>query len=187
MGFKNQELFNSNPVEDDLDQDISGEQIEERPNGAVSWAEWVDQLNNNLNPKVSSLYGNSGADIENPASYGPSISLPEMQPFRVKQKRYGSLKELQDKALTSLEKKKRDRAKRKKKNKFNELQDSELDGRSLSDSDIHARREALTKEARKTLALGKNLGMEIQGFEEEVIQEIVASEEVIKSKGRGVK
>ncbi|KAK8661993.1 hypothetical protein V6N13_091581 [Hibiscus sabdariffa] len=86
MGFKNQELFNLNSVEDDLDQDIFGDQIEERSIGAVSWTEWVDQLNNNLNPKVSSLYGNSGANIENPTSYGPSISLPEMQPFRVKQK-----------------------------------------------------------------------------------------------------
>ncbi|KAK8992034.1 hypothetical protein V6N11_044926 [Hibiscus sabdariffa] len=51
------------------------------------------------------------------------------------------------------------------------LDSSELSGRSLSDADLMARQDVLTREARKALELGKSLGMQIVGDEEEVFSQ----------------
>ncbi|KAL4335968.1 hypothetical protein GQ457_07G015910 [Hibiscus cannabinus] len=182
MGFNKQDLNQVNPEEEDLVRDIMGDQMDTRPLGDVSWADSVDILNNYSvlgSGKDKKAERGANAEEDNVPSNGPSISFPELQSkfSPLKQKRYGSLKYFQDKALTSQEKKKRDRAQRRCKKKRNVLEDSEIDGRSLSDSDMHARREMLTKEARKTLAFGKKLGMQIIGSEEEAIQELVALEE----------
>ncbi|KAK8556518.1 hypothetical protein V6N12_002917 [Hibiscus sabdariffa] len=67
-------------------------------------------------------------------------------------KKYGSLWELQDRALSKKDKKKRERTPSRK-----NLQDSELSGRSLSDSDLRGKWEQAKKEARRTLELGKKL------------------------------
>ncbi|KAL4302776.1 hypothetical protein GQ457_10G003760 [Hibiscus cannabinus] len=77
-----------------------------------------------------------------------------------KGKKYGSLLSFQDKALSSLERKKMDKAMRKYKNKIKSLDTSELEGRSLTDSDIKNRSEILTREARKAIKLGKSLGIQ---------------------------
>ncbi|KAL4310381.1 hypothetical protein GQ457_01G002430 [Hibiscus cannabinus] len=53
---------------------------------------------------------------------------------------------------------------------------SELSGRSLSDSDLLARRDILIKEARETLKLGKKVGMQILGDEQEVVNELLGSD-----------
>ncbi|KAL4388053.1 hypothetical protein GQ457_09G007190 [Hibiscus cannabinus] len=96
-----------------------------------------------------------------------------------KRKRYGSISSIQDKFLSENEKRKRDRAlrreKKKKKNDFNK-EVSEIEDRSLSDVDLLTRQDILAREARKTLQLGKSLGMEIHGDEEEVIRELVQIE-----------
>ncbi|KAK8481080.1 hypothetical protein V6N11_014266 [Hibiscus sabdariffa] len=70
-----------------------------------------------------------------------------------------------DKALTELKRKKRDRACREYKLNKKSLEVSELSGRSLSDTDISARWDILTKEARKALKLGKAMKKELAGAE----------------------
>ncbi|KAL4309673.1 hypothetical protein GQ457_01G050700 [Hibiscus cannabinus] len=53
---------------------------------------------------------------------------------------------------------------------------SEIEDISLSDADLRAHQNILIREARKTLQLGKRLGMKICGNEEEVIRELVQIE-----------
>ncbi|KAL4318899.1 hypothetical protein GQ457_18G023820 [Hibiscus cannabinus] len=97
-----------------------------------------------------------------------------------KGKRYGSLLELQDKAISGTERKKRDRAWRRLRLNKKDLEVSELSGRSLSESDLEVRWALATKEARKVLALGKNIGMQIVGDEQEVINELANLEEEVR-------
>ncbi|KAL4351513.1 hypothetical protein GQ457_06G022440 [Hibiscus cannabinus] len=85
--------------------------------------------------------------------------FPELITKCSKDKRYGSLLEIQDKALSKQERKKRDRAIKKNKKLKKNLEDSELSGRSLSDSDLKIRWNNTIKEARKALELGKSLGV----------------------------
>ncbi|KAL4369203.1 hypothetical protein GQ457_05G027280 [Hibiscus cannabinus] len=103
----------------------------------------------------------------------PELS-PKKRPKSVK--RYGSLMDFQDKALTDWERKKRDKALKKNKLKKEDLSVSELSGRSLSNSDFVARWIVATREARKALKLGKRLGMEIIGDEQEVVKELARLE-----------
>ncbi|KAL4279899.1 hypothetical protein GQ457_03G014630 [Hibiscus cannabinus] len=92
---------------------------------------------------------------------------------KIKEQRFGSLVEIQDKVLTDSERKNRDKAKKriKKKNKASEK--SELEGISLTDSDMQARRRILINEAKKTLEVGRLIGFEIEGEENEAIMELV--------------
>ncbi|KAL4346807.1 hypothetical protein GQ457_17G025350 [Hibiscus cannabinus] len=84
-------------------------------------------------------------------------------------KKFGSLWELQGRALSKTERKKRDRTLGCKKINKEDLQDSELSGRSLSDTDLRGKWEQAKKEARRTLELGKKFGLKIKGSEEEAI------------------
>ncbi|KAK9030329.1 hypothetical protein V6N11_031757 [Hibiscus sabdariffa] len=70
-------------------------------------------------------------------------------------KKYGSLWEIQDRALSKVEKRRRSHGTSRCKNKAEENQDSILSGRSLSDSDIRLKWERARKDARSTLAFGK--------------------------------
>ncbi|KAL4385369.1 hypothetical protein GQ457_15G027150 [Hibiscus cannabinus] len=95
-------------------------------------------------------------------------SFPELSPKKRPKtvKRYGSLMDFQDKALTDWERKKRDKALKKNKLKKEDLSVPELSGRSLSDSDFAARWIVATREARKALKLGKRLAsliLELKG------------------------
>ncbi|KAK8505561.1 hypothetical protein V6N12_038302 [Hibiscus sabdariffa] len=83
-------------------------------------------------------------------------------------KKFVSLWELQDKTLSKNDKKKRDRTSRWKKIIKENLQDSELSGRSLSNSDLREKWERSKMEARRSLELEKKFGLKIKGSEEEV-------------------
>ncbi|KAK8569535.1 hypothetical protein V6N13_046586 [Hibiscus sabdariffa] len=79
--------------------------------------------------------------------------------------------------LTMIEyKRKRDVALRKMKVKSHEDLEAEIDGRSLSDSDIKAAWSRHSKDSWKTLKLGKKLGIQFFGNEEEVLKEISSLE-----------
>ncbi|KAL4384776.1 hypothetical protein GQ457_15G026230 [Hibiscus cannabinus] len=91
-------------------------------------------------------------------------------------KKYSSLFELQDRVLSSVEKRKRDRSLRREKKDKSNLDHSEISGCSLSDSDLQIRWKIAKSEAKKSLELGKNLGMKIQGSEEEVVRELTLLE-----------
>ncbi|KAK9019006.1 hypothetical protein V6N11_034048 [Hibiscus sabdariffa] len=74
-----------------------------------------------------------------------------------------------------IERRKKDRVKRrtKVKRKAKENEKTKLEGYSITDSDIQVRRNVLLKEAVKTLATGKVMGLEIIRDEEEALQELV--------------
>ncbi|KAK8529228.1 hypothetical protein V6N12_060015 [Hibiscus sabdariffa] len=56
-------------------------------------------------------------------------------------------------------------------------EDVEFMGRSVSDSDMQARWDKVTLEAKKTLAVGKSFGIEIRGDVNEVVKELASLEE----------
>ncbi|KAK8663544.1 hypothetical protein V6N13_083360 [Hibiscus sabdariffa] len=83
---------------------------------------------------------------------------------------------IQDKSISEKERKRRDRAARKEKQLSSGGEASKLSGRSLSESDSVHHKEILTKRAKKALALGKRLGVEIEGNEVGVLNELVRLE-----------
>ncbi|KAK8578610.1 hypothetical protein V6N13_100438 [Hibiscus sabdariffa] len=152
-----------------------------KPNSAMGIRR-LDGENRNYSPKKDLrsylACGRNPSDEEsNPDNVGGKFDLPEFHSsFKApssRVKRYGSLFELQDKALTEAERRKRDRAKKRVKNKDKENEVSELEGRSVTDSDMQARRDVLLTEAKKTLAVGKSLGIDIIGDENEAVEELV--------------
>ncbi|KAK9009640.1 hypothetical protein V6N11_036170 [Hibiscus sabdariffa] len=104
-----------------------------------------------------------------------SFDLPEFQqkskPARVK--RYGSLQHFQYKDLSAAEKKKLERYRKRKKKGLKFPEQSEIEGRSLSDSDLKTRWENGIKEAKETLEVGKKVGIEFIGDEQEIILDLV--------------
>ncbi|KAL4290348.1 hypothetical protein GQ457_14G021110 [Hibiscus cannabinus] len=73
-----------------------------------------------------------------------------------------------DRALSNIEKKRRDRGvRRNKRNKRNKKISEDIQGRSLSDSDLRIKWEKAKLEAKAALELGKKFGMSIRGSEEE--------------------
>ncbi|KAK8597765.1 hypothetical protein V6N13_095163 [Hibiscus sabdariffa] len=56
------------------------------------------------------------------------------------------------------------------------MEQSELEGRSLSDSDLQTRWDVATKEAEKVVEMGVKLGVQFIGPMEEVIREIAELE-----------
>ncbi|KAL4320229.1 hypothetical protein GQ457_18G023790 [Hibiscus cannabinus] len=136
--------------------------------GKLSWEASVDAKMNadyikrgDANTQNFALIG-SHSEEEEPYALFPELNHAKKK----KERRYGSLLDFQDKALSNLERKNRDRAFKRNKVSKKTLTSSELSGRSLSDSDLMVR-----WEARKTLKLGKSLGMKIIGDEEEVVRD----------------
>ncbi|KAK8690115.1 hypothetical protein V6N13_088816 [Hibiscus sabdariffa] len=134
MGFSNFELLRYAQLED---HDISKEQIQ---GGTSNWAEQVDALNNTSLVKSSTSKPAFGDQFAPPL---PSLDLPELNlkaPLR-KQKRYVSLAEIQGKILSIAKTKKRDRTLKKLKKQGFLLEASELEGISLTDSNLVTRQD----------------------------------------------
>ncbi|KAL4297267.1 hypothetical protein GQ457_12G031290 [Hibiscus cannabinus] len=93
-----------------------------------------------------------------------------------KDRKFGSLLELQNRSISISERRKRDKMLRSRKLSKQLMEETELSGKSLSDSDIKSRCSILIKEAREVLKLGKKIGVEIVGDENEVVQELVSLE-----------
>ncbi|KAK8976382.1 hypothetical protein V6N11_013518 [Hibiscus sabdariffa] len=75
--------------------------------------------------------------------------FPELVSKKTPKKRYGSLKQIQDKSITKKERKRRDRAAHKEKQLNIGAEVSELSGRSLSESDLIEHKETLIKRAKR--------------------------------------
>ncbi|KAL4369216.1 hypothetical protein GQ457_05G034450 [Hibiscus cannabinus] len=130
----------------------------------LPWARKVDLANSKTN----------AYDFETEVDLEQESMFPELLDYKFRRK-YASIAEIQDKALSVKEKRKRDRALKKCKQVGERNVPSELVDYSPTDSDI-ARMQNLKKEARATLELGKKLGVEIVGDEEEVVAELVRIE-----------
>ncbi|KAE8679080.1 hypothetical protein F3Y22_tig00111402pilonHSYRG00786 [Hibiscus syriacus] len=101
-------------------------------------------------------------------------SFPKIEHLRKnkKLKKYGCLLKIQNQVLSVPNRRKRDQALKKLKLKIDDLDSSELSGRSLSDSDLKCRWLAAFKEGEKTLELGKSLGIHFSGEKQEVVKEV---------------
>ncbi|KAK8623798.1 hypothetical protein V6N13_065161 [Hibiscus sabdariffa] len=108
---------------------------------------------------------------------GSDFELPEFHNMfkasRIRKKRFGSLFDIQDKGLSDVDRRKRDRVRKRLKKKGKLEETTELEGYSVTDSDIRARRNLLLAEATKTLEVGKLVGIEFIGNENEVVQDLI--------------
>ncbi|KAK8600084.1 hypothetical protein V6N13_060094 [Hibiscus sabdariffa] len=87
------------------------------------------------------------------------------------------LQEIQGKSLSTVEKRKRDKPLKKLKKQGFLFEASELEDRSLTDSDLFAQQSFWIREARKTLELGKRVGIQFHGPEDEIVRDIAQLEE----------
>ncbi|KAK9007435.1 hypothetical protein V6N11_074359 [Hibiscus sabdariffa] len=172
--LENMDLVTSQALEDIRCmglQTVVGETLNplERTKGKSYWEACVDKQNNaQMDLGVSTAYPEILDTLEESSGF-----FPELATKRRKGKRYGSLIGFQDKVLSEQERKKRDRALRRVKKSKNDIELSEISGRSLSDSDLTAKWNAAVKEARKTLEFGKRVGFQIVGDESEAVRELV--------------
>ncbi|KAK8558684.1 hypothetical protein V6N12_041984 [Hibiscus sabdariffa] len=118
----------------------------------------------------------SSSDREENWSKAERVFFPEIVLEKSTKKRYGSLKQIQDKSISKKERKSRDRAICREKQFGKGEEKPEVSGRSLSESDLINHKKTLLKRAKRTLALGKCLGVDIEGNEEGVLNEIVRLE-----------
>ncbi|KAL4295863.1 hypothetical protein GQ457_12G032780 [Hibiscus cannabinus] len=137
-----------------------------------SWEATIDALNNVHLATVESTYLHelSGTLKESEGFF------PELVTKHRRVKKYGSLLDFQDKAISERDRKKRNRAIKKDKKLKKVIEFSELSGRSLSDSDLTIRWNNSLKEARKTLDLGKSIGFHIVGDESEAVRDLALLE-----------
>ncbi|KAK8976625.1 hypothetical protein V6N11_057225 [Hibiscus sabdariffa] len=116
-------------------------------------------------------YNQRPQDAVNFVNGEKNFEFPELhyltKTSKKKERKFGSLSTIQDRFLSEAEKRKRVRIKKHLKKKEIEETISELEGRSITDSDIEARKDFLLKEARKTLDIGKKVGIEFIGDEQE--------------------
>ncbi|KAL4342271.1 hypothetical protein GQ457_08G027490 [Hibiscus cannabinus] len=159
MGFQKSELKGLYEKKEVQEEDFLSDQI----NSQDDWVERVDSLNS-PEPKFE--------ENEVPKIQNQSLTLTCR-----KNKKYGSLASFQDKAISSAERKRRDRALRRSKKRGIDCNFSDLDGRSLSDSDLRARRDVLIKEARKTMQVGMKSGIDFIGSKQDIIRDICSLEE----------
>ncbi|KAK8980855.1 hypothetical protein V6N11_047986 [Hibiscus sabdariffa] len=113
-----------------------------------------------------------GQNIIDKWSKAERVFFPELVLKKSTKKRYGSLKQIQYKSISEKERKRKDRASRKEKQFTTGEEVSELSGMSLSESDLINHKETLLKRAKRTLALGKRLGVDNEGNEEGALNEL---------------
>ncbi|KAG8497544.1 hypothetical protein CXB51_008889 [Gossypium anomalum] len=83
-----------------------------------------------------------------------------------------SMREIQNRVLSTKEKQKRDRKEKLEKGKAVARCEDSTVNLSLSDSDINNRRRVIFREAKRTWEVEKEVGLSVRGDEEEVIEEI---------------
>ncbi|KAL4377880.1 hypothetical protein GQ457_02G034430 [Hibiscus cannabinus] len=175
MGLAGEGVLNHSPKEHNVGCDRE-EVLELAENERdLRWVTEVDRVNGVCDTEDHFLRVGSDGVSEDAGDF-----FPELKDFnRQKEgKKFGSMSDIQDRVLSENEKRKRDRAIRRVKKKKYALSKvcSEIEDISLSDADLRAHQNILIREARKTLQLGKRLGMKICGNEEEVIRELVQIE-----------
>ncbi|KAK8607765.1 hypothetical protein V6N13_046377 [Hibiscus sabdariffa] len=110
----------------------------------------VGVLVQNATKHMQTMPSGLQSDEESPRAFFSELSDGNITR---KPKRYGSLWDFQEKGLSELEKKKKERVFWRSKLSKKNLDASELSGRSLSDFDLSTWRNILTKEAKKALKL----------------------------------
>ncbi|KAK8573743.1 hypothetical protein V6N13_009831 [Hibiscus sabdariffa] len=147
----------------------------------VSWADRIDHLVNAEHGLSPGDEGGARELGENEVDFYSEIEGIKRKKRGKKSRKFGSMIEMQNKVIFENERIIRDKALRNGSVGKKALKKSELSGRSLSDSDIKARVSTLVNEARQIVKLGKKIGVQIVGNEDDVIQELVLLES-----GKGV-
>ncbi|KAK8648763.1 hypothetical protein V6N13_129506 [Hibiscus sabdariffa] len=154
------ELIATNGRATDIKELVNGCK-EKRVEPKRSWATVVEDL-------VNSGQALSKIDQE----VNSSETEPEIEHFDFPEDKKGK----RNSDISESERRKRDRAlKRRKWNKLH-LDESEISGKSLSDSDISNRVSKLVKEAKHVLKVGKKMGFNIVGEENDIINDLVELE-----------
>ncbi|KAL4324137.1 hypothetical protein GQ457_11G030450 [Hibiscus cannabinus] len=133
---------------------------------------WADRINE----KVNSRHFDSKDSIEEDESgRGFLTELEDIKGERRKMraKKYGSLLDIQNKSISDKERRRRDKALKKRSWCKENLDRTELSGKSLSDTDINNRVSKIINEAKQVLKLGKKIGVNFLGEEKDVINDIV--------------
>ncbi|KAK8585592.1 hypothetical protein V6N13_050569 [Hibiscus sabdariffa] len=96
--------------------------------------------------------------------------------WKGKGRKFGSLLDLQNQSISDIERKRRDIALKKKNWGKDSFEETELSGKSLSDSDINNRVSTIIKEAKQVLRMGEKIGVKFVGNEDDVINDLVEIE-----------
>ncbi|KAL4340832.1 hypothetical protein GQ457_08G017310 [Hibiscus cannabinus] len=129
----------------------------------ISWANMLDKTFNSGKGFNLSGHGKAMSDGENKKDYFAELEARKgKKRGKEIKKKVGSLLELQNNSITACERRKRDKALRSRKWSKQFLEETELSGKSLSDSDIKSRVSILVKEAKQLLNLeyDYNIGAE---------------------------
>ncbi|KAL4367637.1 hypothetical protein GQ457_05G034840 [Hibiscus cannabinus] len=122
---------------------------------------WANVLDETLNSGMGFNLNNRGkalSDGENEKDFFNDLEARKGKKRGKGTKKFGSLLELQNISITASERRKRDKALRSRKWNKQFLKETELSGKSLSDSDIKSRVSVLVKEAKHVLNLGPSIG-----------------------------
>ncbi|KAL4360492.1 hypothetical protein GQ457_04G009240 [Hibiscus cannabinus] len=147
------------------------------------WAKVLDGIANSGNTTKWIAQEDSSPDAEIEKENYVDLDIRKGERRKKKAKRFGSLLEIQNKSLTDSERRKRDRALKRRKWSKHLLEESELSGKSLSDSDINNRISKMVSEAKQVLKLGKKIGCNIVGDEDEFINDLVDLELNVRKEG----
>ncbi|KAL4385330.1 hypothetical protein GQ457_15G029650 [Hibiscus cannabinus] len=141
-----------------------------------NWANSIDLINNkNSSARSKEERTQSHNEIESVSEAEEELqNLNKIDRLlkRRRDKKYGSMKEIQDRILNEADRKKRDRALRRIRKKEKNL-NLEIGEASLSSSDLRKRRDILFRDAVKTLEFGKKVGFEAEGDSMQVIRDMV--------------
>ncbi|KAK8656000.1 hypothetical protein V6N13_108562 [Hibiscus sabdariffa] len=118
---------------------------------------WANMLNESLNSGkglVISDRGEALSEGENENDFFEDLESRKGKRRGKKDRKFGSLLEMQNRNITVSEKRKRDKTLRSRNLSKQLLEEKELSGKPLSDSDIKSKCSILVKEAREVLKLG---------------------------------
>ncbi|KAK8681413.1 hypothetical protein V6N13_053817 [Hibiscus sabdariffa] len=138
--------------------------------GILSWA---DRVKLNVGPLDLRLNHVEGNNDDSDGNFSVDCEVIKGRKRKGKARMFGSLLEIRNKSISDNERRRRDKALKKKNWSKDYLEDTELSGKSLSDTDISKRVSMILKEAKKVLNLGKKIGVNFVGNEEDVINDLV--------------
>ncbi|KAK8595384.1 hypothetical protein V6N13_016757 [Hibiscus sabdariffa] len=166
----------SEPVAKNMDKNECIVGDKDKAQDLKSWANMLNESLNSGKGFVFSDHGEALSEGENEKDFFEDLESRKGRRRGKKDKKFGSLLELQNRSISISERRKRDKMLRSRKLSKQLMEETELSEKSLSDSDIKSKCSILIKEAREVPKLGKKIGVKIVGDENEVVQELVSLE-----------
>ncbi|KAL4309665.1 hypothetical protein GQ457_01G010940 [Hibiscus cannabinus] len=136
----------------------------------------AERINKNINlgfPDARDPIEEDNSEDESGREIFTDLEVSEGKQRKKRVKKYGSLLDIQNKGISEKERIRRDKALKKKIWSMEILEQTELSGKSLSDSDINNRVSKIISEAKEVLKLGKKIGVNFLGEENDIINDLV--------------